>query len=336
MSSKGVLGKPGYDIGEEGFPDQEEEEKFMDRGHPILVRTLPSEKNLSLKLMRYFGSNSKSGGGECEVTRVDGQTYCAVFQNQDDQRRVLGRGNHVIEVTVPVTVHDIGRGDLARIRQLSGDEERLKALQRLAVSAENSASRLPDQLSQVKTFLEKADHKPADHKPADHKPSDHKPADHKPSDYKPSDHKPARPPRPVTISTSNMKTEIEVDTRHMDILKKLKHREISDIEKKYNVMIEENKKNVSSLVTFRSLNAPPDLSPHASHSFITLLQKTFFNIERKEISVKPEFTEERVSLVQKQLMMAGIDIVMEYSKGTLLLIGDPVHVAFAEEKLNGM
>ncbi|XP_040214276.1 E3 ubiquitin-protein ligase DTX3L-like [Rana temporaria] len=133
MSSKGVLGKPGYDIGEEGYPDQEEEEKFMDRGHPILVRTLPSEKNLSLKLMRYFGSNSKSGGGECEVTRVDGQTYCAVFQNQDDPRRVLGRGNHVIEVTVPVTVHDIGREDLARIRQLSGDEERLKMLHRLAV-----------------------------------------------------------------------------------------------------------------------------------------------------------------------------------------------------------
>ncbi|PIO16605.1 hypothetical protein AB205_0197590, partial [Aquarana catesbeiana] len=172
-----------------------------------------------------------------------------------------------------------------------------------------------DELSQVKTFLEKGDHKPADHKPADHKP--------------------ARPRRDVNISTSNMKMELEVDARHMDILKKLKHREISDIEKKFNVKMEEKKKNVSSLVTFRTMNAPPDLSPHASHSFITLLQKTFFNIERKEISVKPEFPEERVSLVQEQLMMSGIDIVMEYSKGTVLLIGHPVHVAFAEEKLSG-
>lgn len=161
-----------------------------------------------------------------------------------------------------------------------------------------------DELSQVKMFLEKADHKPA------------------------------RPRRNVTISTSNMRTEIEVDSRHMDILKKLKHREISDIEKNYNVKMEEKKKTGSSLVTFKPVNAPPDLSPHASHSFITLLQKTFFNIERKVISVKPEFPEERVSLVQEQLMMAGIDIVMEYSKGSVLLIGDPVDVAFAEEKLH--
>ncbi|XP_040214273.1 E3 ubiquitin-protein ligase DTX3L-like isoform X2 [Rana temporaria] len=217
---------------------------------------------------------------------------------------------------VPLTISDI--------------KERVKAWwsNTLVIQGENKdiVLRGPgDELSQVKTFLETTDHKPSDHKPSDYKTSDHKP----------SDHKPARPPRPVTISTSNMKTEIEVDARHMDILRKLKYRQISDIEKKYNVKMEENKKNVSSLVTFRSLNAPPDLSPHASHSFITLLQKTFFNIERKEISVKPEFTEERVSLVQKQLMMAGIDIVMEYSKGTLLLIGHPVHVALAEEKLNG-
>ncbi|XP_077305892.1 putative E3 ubiquitin-protein ligase DTX3 [Lithobates pipiens] len=128
----GILGSPGYDIGGEGYSDQEEEEKLMERGHPILVRTLPSEKNLALKLLKYFGSNSKSGGGECDVTRVDGQTYCAIFHNQDDQRRVLGR-DHIIEITVPVTVHDIGRGDVARIRQLSGDEERMKMLQQLAV-----------------------------------------------------------------------------------------------------------------------------------------------------------------------------------------------------------
>ncbi|XP_073490637.1 E3 ubiquitin-protein ligase DTX3L-like isoform X2 [Aquarana catesbeiana] len=172
-----------------------------------------------------------------------------------------------------------------------------------------------DELPQVKTFLEKADHKPADHKPADHKP--------------------ARPPRAVTISTSNMRTEIEVDVRHMDILKKLKLREISDIEKKYNVKMEENMKKGSLCITFRTMNAPPDLSPHASHSFITLLQKTFFNIKRKEISVRPEIKKEDANMLQEQLMMAGIDIVMEYSKDTVLLIGHPVHVAFAEEKLNG-
>ncbi|XP_073490646.1 uncharacterized protein [Aquarana catesbeiana] len=126
----GIWHSPGYDIGEEGYPDQE---KLMDRGHPILVRTSPSEKDLSLKLMKYFGSNSKSGGGECDVTRVDGQTYCAIFQNQNDQRRVLGRGNHIIEITVPVTVQDIGGEDLVRIRRLSGDEERMKMLQQLAV-----------------------------------------------------------------------------------------------------------------------------------------------------------------------------------------------------------
>ncbi|CAI9569445.1 unnamed protein product, partial [Staurois parvus] len=99
---------------------------LIDRGHPILVRTSPSDRDLSAKLMKYFGSRSKSGGGECDVTRVDGQTYYAIFQNQDDQRRVLGKGNHIIEYTMSVTVQDIERKDLARIRQLSRNEERLK------------------------------------------------------------------------------------------------------------------------------------------------------------------------------------------------------------------
>ncbi|XP_077305891.1 E3 ubiquitin-protein ligase DTX3L-like isoform X2 [Lithobates pipiens] len=172
-----------------------------------------------------------------------------------------------------------------------------------------------DELSQVKKFLEKADHKSTDHKSTDHKS--------------------ARPRRSVKISTGNMRTEMEVDARHMDILKKLKLKEISDIEKKYNVHIEENRKNGSSLVTFKSVNAPPDLSAHASHSFITLLQKTFFNIQKKIISVKPELQDGDFAIVQEKLMMGGIAVVMEYSKGTVILIGHPVHVAFAEEKLNG-
>ncbi|KAM5151897.1 uncharacterized protein ACMZJ9_010181 [Mantella aurantiaca] len=149
------------------------------------------------------------------------------------------------------------------------------------------------------------------------------------------DDKPPRTRRAVTISSTDILTEIPVDARHLDILRKLKNREISDIEQKYNVKMEERRKNGSVLITFRAINATPDLSPHASHSFITLLQKTFFNIEKKVIEVKPEFQDERIGVLQEQLMVEGIDIVMEYSKGTVLLIGHPINVAFVEEKLNG-
>nr|DBA19534.1 TPA: hypothetical protein GDO54_015354 [Pyxicephalus adspersus] len=157
-----------------------------------------------------------------------------------------------------------------------------------------------DELSQVKTFLEKGDYKSAR--------------------------------CPVTISSRDLKTEILVDPRHMEILKKLKYREIGEIEQKNDVNIEEQRKNGSILVTFRALNAPPDLSPHASHSFITLLQKTFFNIEKKVISINPDFMD-NISILQEDLKMRGVDIVMEYSRGSVVLIGHPINVAFAAEKL---
>ncbi|XP_018430093.1 PREDICTED: E3 ubiquitin-protein ligase DTX3L-like [Nanorana parkeri] len=351
-----------------------------------------------------------------------------------DQRRVLRRGNHIIEFTVPVTVHDISRGDLARIRQCSGDGGRMRVLQQLAASAGNTQSDSAGNVTDDKILPEhgqvcfpsalyeyimeiyrtevdvierrhgvKIDHRSSpggntvvsfiplgpDSSPEKAREiytdklqkvmgdwsqervdpsgvpltfSDIKqrvkdrwrkilvlqegntdiilrgPRDELSQAIqflKKDDYKPARPRRAPTISSGDIRTEIPVDVRHMDILKKLKSREISDIERKYNVKMDEVKKNGGVLVTFRAIDATPDLSPHASYSFTTLLQKTFFNIEKKLISVKPEFQEERVSVLQEELMMRGVDIVMEYSSGSVLLIGHPVHVAFAAGELSG-
>ncbi|XP_075037343.1 E3 ubiquitin-protein ligase DTX3L isoform X2 [Mixophyes fleayi] len=146
--------------------------------------------------------------------------------------------------------------------------------------------------------------------------------------------KPVLPRRVVTISSRD-ETEVLVDVGHMDILQKLKYREIRDIEQKYNVKMEERSKGRSVCVTFRALNGSPDLGPYACHSFISLLQKTITNIEKKIITVKPELKEGILGPFHKELQSGGVDIILEYSKGSVALIGSPIHVAFAGEKLIG-
>ncbi|XP_068102385.1 E3 ubiquitin-protein ligase DTX3L-like [Hyperolius riggenbachi] len=185
-----------------------------------------------------------------------------------------------------------------------------------------------EELFQAKKCLEKGQYEPA------HPPRPEPAHPPRPEPAHPPRPEPAHPPRPVSISNRDMKTEIPVDARHLDILRKLKHQEICDIEKKYNVMLAE-KKEKNGIITFRPVNGSPDLSPHAAHSFITLLQKTFFNIKQKVISVKSDVSQDQVSVLEEQLKMGGVNVIMIYSTGSVAIIGHTSHIAFAEEMLTG-
>ncbi|XP_063788869.1 E3 ubiquitin-protein ligase DTX3L isoform X2 [Pseudophryne corroboree] len=140
------------------------------------------------------------------------------------------------------------------------------------------------------------------------------------------------PRRGVTISSRD-EAEVLVDMKHMAFLQKLKHKELKDIEQKYSVKMDEKIKGGSVYVTFRALNGAPDLGPYARHSFITLLQKTITNIEKKMISVGADLQEEIILSCHKELQTRGIDVILECSKGSVVLFGSPIHVALAAEKL---
>ncbi|XP_068102384.1 E3 ubiquitin-protein ligase DTX3L-like [Hyperolius riggenbachi] len=477
------------------------------RRYPILVNTPPAQRDLSVILEKYFGSRSKSGGGECDVTRLDGQKYRVSFYDEDAQRRVLERKNHLIEFTTSVTVHDVteipllssagairGHGTSASLErggltltdspasdkinqiftaaavslrtditdktlrekmaekfpdvavkvskdgaQVKGTYKQIGAVylkQKLRVPEEMPSSRQSEEtLPEMKTdhvcvptalcdyvmevyqmkvqdmegqykvklvpepredgttyikfipqgpgssveaakerFTEKVQTTMTDWSmetvdsssallpfsdikqclrsqfsnllviqegkkiilrgPKEESVQAKKcleKGQYEPT-YPPRS-EPAHPPRPVSISNRDMKTEIPVDARHLDILRKLKHQEICDIEKKYNVMLAEKKEKNGINITFTPVNGSPDLSPHAAHSFITLLQETFFNIKQKVIPVKSDVSQ--VSVLEEQLHLGGINVIMEYSKGSVVILGQPSHVAFAEEILTG-
>ncbi|XP_068102378.1 E3 ubiquitin-protein ligase DTX3L-like isoform X2 [Hyperolius riggenbachi] len=430
------------------------------RRYPILVNTPPAQRDLSVILEKYFGSRSKSGGGECDVTRLDGLKYRVSFYDEDAQRRVLERKNYLIEFTTSVRVHDVteipllssagairGRGTSAsptrggqpptdrpatdKIHQSQGFQEicitseicdyvmeiyhtevadmkkqyKVKIVPQATTegwmyikfipqgpgssveaakerftekvqttmndwcqeTVDSSSVLLPfsdikqclisqfsnilviqegkkiilrgpkEELVQAKKCLEKGQYEPA-HPPRPeptHPPRPEPTHPPRPEPTHPPRPEPAHPPRPVSISTRDMKTEIPVDARHLDMLKKLKHQEICDIEKKYNVMLAEKKEKNGINITFTPLNGSPDLSPHAAHSFITLLQETFFNIKQKVIPVKSDFSQDQVSVLEEQLNLGGINVIMEYSRGSVVILGQPSHVAFAEEILTG-
>ncbi|MEE6518536.1 hypothetical protein FKM82_029603, partial [Ascaphus truei] len=102
----------------------------------------------------------------------------------------------------------------------------------------------------------------------------------------------AVPQRAVTISAPGLKVSVAMDARHLDILKKLKSREIKEIEQKYAVTVEEGRAEAANVqVTFRASDGPPDLRVHASRSFLSLLQKTITNIDKKSINVGQGFQE---------------------------------------------
>ncbi|XP_075466042.1 E3 ubiquitin-protein ligase DTX3L [Ascaphus truei] len=145
----------------------------------------------------------------------------------------------------------------------------------------------------------------------------------------------AVPQRAVMISAPGLKVSVAMDARHLDILKKLKSREIKEIEQKYAVTVEEGRAEAANVqVTFRASDGPPDLRVHASRSFLSLLQKTITNIDKKSINVGQGFQEARLALFNEKLKMEDIEIMIEYSKGSLVLIGSPNQVLAAENILN--
>ncbi|XP_073502234.1 E3 ubiquitin-protein ligase DTX3L-like [Phyllobates terribilis] len=123
-----------------------------------------------------------------------------------------------------------------------------------------------------------------------------------------------------------------VDARYMNILKKLKSREMEELQQKYRVMMDEEGKDKNVRVTFRAMNGAPDLRAHACHSFTSLLQSTIVNLQRKTVHRNLE-NGERLEQFRMELEKAGLDVILEYEKGSITLIASPILLDFAEEKL---
>nr|XP_017212693.1 uncharacterized protein LOC108190755 [Danio rerio] len=56
-------------------------------------------------IKRYFKVRSRSGGGECVVSKVDKDIYKISFVNQNAQERVLNRKDHVIKINKQEEIH---------------------------------------------------------------------------------------------------------------------------------------------------------------------------------------------------------------------------------------
>ncbi|XP_073408005.1 E3 ubiquitin-protein ligase DTX3L [Dendrobates tinctorius] len=140
------------------------------------------------------------------------------------------------------------------------------------------------------------------------------------------------PRRGITISSRDTRSEVIVDARHMDILKKLKSREMEELQQKYGVMMDEEGKDKNVRVTFRVTSGAPDLRAHACHSFTSLLQSTIMNLQRKTIHGNLE-NGEQLEQFRTELQKAGLDVILEQDNGSVTLIASPVLLEFAEEKL---
>ncbi|XP_073408015.1 E3 ubiquitin-protein ligase DTX3L-like [Dendrobates tinctorius] len=140
------------------------------------------------------------------------------------------------------------------------------------------------------------------------------------------------PRRGITISSRDTRSEVIVDARHMDILKKLKSREMEELQQKYGVMMDEESKDKNVRVTFRATSGAPDLRAHACHSFTSLLQSTIMNLQRKTIHWNLE-NGEQLEQFRTELQKAGLDVILEQDNGSVTLIASPVLLEFAEEKL---
>ncbi|XP_063284765.1 E3 ubiquitin-protein ligase DTX3L [Pelobates fuscus] len=108
-------------------------------------------------------------------------------------------------------------------------------------------------------------------------------------------------PRSMTILHNDTAANLKVNARHLNIIKKLKHREIQEIKEKYNVRIEESPVGADIQLKFRTVNGLPDLGPHASQMFLSLLQRTITNTTRKDISVTPGMEDRHSSVFAKSL-----------------------------------
>ncbi|XP_075685117.1 E3 ubiquitin-protein ligase DTX3L-like [Rhinoderma darwinii] len=139
--------------------------------------------------------------------------------------------------------------------------------------------------------------------------------------------------RVITISSKDTRSEVLVDAKHMDILKKLKSREIEELQQKYRVRMDEESKDRNVSVTFKAVKGVPDLGPHACHRFTSLLQETIMNLQSKNINGNLEIEEERVAQFSRKLQRGGIDVIVERDRGSVTLIASSILVDFAEEKL---
>ncbi|KAG8537350.1 hypothetical protein GDO81_024678, partial [Engystomops pustulosus] len=141
------------------------------------------------------------------------------------------------------------------------------------------------------------------------------------------------PRRVITISSKDLRSEVLVDARHMDILKKLKSREIEDLQQKYSVRMEEKGKDRNVIVSFRAMNGGLNLGAHACHSFTNLLHGTITNLQSKTIKANLEIDAEKLNQFCMKLQRGGVDVILEHDKGSIILITSPVLLEFAEEKL---
>ncbi|CAH2304960.1 E3 ubiquitin- ligase DTX3L [Pelobates cultripes] len=105
----------------------------------------------------------------------------------------------------------------------------------------------------------------------------------------------------MTILHNDTAANLKVNARHLNIVTKLKHGEMKEIEEKYNVRIEESAVGTDIQLKFRAMNGLPDLGPHASQMFLSLLQRTITNTTRKDISVTPGTEDRHSSVFAKSL-----------------------------------
>ncbi|KAG1959203.1 protein mono-ADP-ribosyltransferase PARP14-like [Pimephales promelas] len=57
------------------------------------------------QIRTYFSLKRKSGGGQCEISKVGDNTYKISFMNKKAQERVLGRENHVLNISGREELH---------------------------------------------------------------------------------------------------------------------------------------------------------------------------------------------------------------------------------------
>ncbi|KAM3917001.1 E3 ubiquitin-protein ligase DTX3L, partial [Leptodactylus fuscus] len=141
------------------------------------------------------------------------------------------------------------------------------------------------------------------------------------------------PRKVVSISSKDTSSEVLVDARHLDILKKLKSREVKELQQKYNVRMEEASKDKKVSVTFRGMSGAPDLGAHACYSFTNLLHGTIMNLQRKTIKGNLELDAQKLAQFSAKLQEGGVEVIVEHDQGAITLITFPVLMGFVEGKL---
>ncbi|XP_056390984.1 E3 ubiquitin-protein ligase DTX3L isoform X2 [Hyla sarda] len=142
------------------------------------------------------------------------------------------------------------------------------------------------------------------------------------------------PRKVITITSMDNRSEVIVDTRHVDILRRLKFRELEELQQKFGVRMDEDQKGSKDsnvTVRFRAMNGSPDLGAHACHSFTSLLQSTIMNLQRR--TLRGNFDEDKLAEFHKKLQKDGLEVTLDCDKSSVTLIASPILLDVAEDNL---